>query len=330
MTVDVSTEVRGGLKFLKSNRNVDSLDKVKEKASVKAEAHSKKTSDSVTTNSDSDYLSDAILACSPNLHKQRSEQMSEKGHLRIPRSLHENPLYFDAHPIYQAILHRFFYLASYRIQEHNINGKIIILKPGQFCWSLRNLQKECGAKISVAFLRGAIRYFERVGFLTQTLTHKKTLITLSESILYEAKTKQPNTTSNTELTQSSHTNKEEEEYIDYDLIDARVREGKKQMKNLKGEELKLDESAIYRYMLKFPDIPTEVIKEAIERMVNQKNPIGDQNRYVEKTCRNLMNEKMKTIPKKTFKKEKPNSAPPKCTEKGITWAEFQKRKSINV
>jgi hypothetical protein len=134
-------------------------------------------------------------------------------HLRILRSLHENPRYTDACLAYQAILNRLLYLAAFYPMELNIQGNIIVLQPGQIGYSWRMLREKCGPKVTMGLLRGAIRFWRRVGFLTHFLTHDRLIITLSPSILYAKTENEPNTLSNTELTQSSHSKEERREVI---------------------------------------------------------------------------------------------------------------------
>jgi hypothetical protein len=146
--------------------------------------------------------------------------MKYQGHLQIPRSLHENPKYFNSSPIYQGLLNRFFYLAAFADMDLDIDGYTVHLKRGQFCYSFRFLLSLCGKKTTMGNLRGAIKFFARVGFLThfvtQGLTQERLLITLDESILCNQSKNgvntPSNTPSNTELTQLLHSKEERQEY----------------------------------------------------------------------------------------------------------------------
>lgn len=137
--------------------------------------------------------------------------MSEYGFIKLPRSLLENSAWYDARPAHQAVFLQILMRCCFKPTIHNFNGNLVELKIGQFAASLDQIQKFCGKHISIGDVRGCIRYFEKCQFLTQSLTHGKTVITLCQPDIYDHIKNTSNTTSNTELTQSSHTKEEREE-----------------------------------------------------------------------------------------------------------------------
>jgi phage replication O-like protein O len=99
------------------------------------------------------------------------------------------------------------------------------------------------------------------------------------------------------------------------IDDAGAREKIKESKMIKGSEIPIDDSEIYRHMLQYPEIPTEIVSEAIKRARQQKSPMRNINRYIEAVCKNLMDStKRQVFAEKTHKenkKPKQDSAPPK-------------------
>jgi hypothetical protein len=146
-------------------------------------------------------------------------------YIRPPRSLMDDCRFRDALLEHQIIFIRFIHLAAYVPFEHNIKGEIVQIRVGQLCYSLRKLAELCGKKCTLGLIRGAIRYFEKVDFLTQTLTHEKTIISITHRETYGLLNEWYNTRSNTELTQTSHTNREERELRE--LKNGKKREEKK-------------------------------------------------------------------------------------------------------
>ena len=200
---------------MKSNRKVDRLDKVKEKASALTEAHSKKTSDSVDTKSDSDSTSDAILACSPNLHKQRSEQMSEKGFIKIPRAIIDSEKW---HNLRLRQKNFFIYLLSrvqYRTSTYLEDGVEKRILPGQIRISYRNLVDDYNRetkfkeeRIDVPFLQRCVSACHACGWLDTLSDTVCTIITITVPELYEHYKSLSDTASDTETIQRRYNEEE--------------------------------------------------------------------------------------------------------------------------
>lgn len=123
----------------------------------------------------------------------------------IPRSLYEDPRFSGTTMKRRYIYLELIRLAAYAPLEHNIKGNIIKLKPAQVCYSQNGFSEPMGSEVTRGDIRGALHYFERVGLLTQTLTHGKTLVTLSYPDVYELFIKKPNPESNQELTSNEPT-----------------------------------------------------------------------------------------------------------------------------
>ncbi len=104
------------------------------------------------------------------------------------------------------------------------------------------------------------------------------------------------------------------------------------VKNLRGELIPIDESAIFQAMGKF-DFPTEVIQEAIERLKNTKYPVSNTISFVETTCRGILSDQRRKKPKKDdlslIKQGLTENAPPKGKEPWISFSDFQKKEKDN-
>jgi hypothetical protein len=70
--------------------------------------------------------------------------------------------------------------------------------------------------------------------------------------------------------------------------------------------------------------PTEIVKEAIEKARKQEGPVHCIKSYIRSICENDMRKRLESK-QKTEVPRKQDSAPPRCTAKGITWEECQKK-----
>jgi len=83
-----------------------------------------------------------------------------------------------------------------------------------------------------------------------------------------------------------------------------------------GKELSVTVSEIFRYFIKIPEIPTEVIERAINQAKKENTYVSDPFRYIEGICRRLtqVKKEKETKPKKP---KKQHHEPPVCTAKGV-------------
>lgn len=143
-----------------------------------------------------------ILAGSPKSYNTLGENMTTPFR-KIPEWLHNDVRFIDAEHFQQSTFQRFLHLVVSKPTEYNIKGNIIILQPGQYCCSRRELARQCGKKFTEENIRGTIRYFTKVEFLTQTLTHGKTLITLCDRIVNDMFFSEPHPNTHPQVTQRS-------------------------------------------------------------------------------------------------------------------------------
>ena len=102
--------------------------------------------------------------------------------------------------------------------------------------------------------------------------------------------------------------------------------------DLKGAPLIIDQSDIWKHMLKFPDIPTHIVEEAIHKLKQQSIPITCPKRYVESVSKNLLQvEKNESLRIKSYtdknkikdKKEK-DKTPEIIKKPTIKWGDYEK------
>jgi len=137
-------------------------------------------------------------------------------HIRIPNSVLDDPLYYDARLTHQAIFIRLIRLAAFKPMRHDIRGKIVDIKPGQLCYALQKIAELTGKHTSKDDVEGALRHFgEKCQFLLHEVLHKKSIITfLHPDICALFSISTPPTTPPPFLQDSSTKQTEETEYTE--------------------------------------------------------------------------------------------------------------------
>lgn len=125
--------------------------------------------------------------------------MSDKGFIKIPRALLQDPVFLQASPVYRTILFWWMEHARYAHQEKQFddNGTSLTLSPGECAFSIRQLQnsinqdlkenpnwkaKDLVGKTQIEY---AIKYFCGHNYTRQSTRHKKTVITFTFPWVYE-------------------------------------------------------------------------------------------------------------------------------------------------
>lgn len=196
---------------------IDRVDSINAKTSTQTEVFTELRD---TTPEQKNDVDSHILAHGRFSRKQEIV-MSEKTEINYSK----RPNCLSDHPAFRCakLKHRLFFLEllsriTFKEKVHYIMGNKIILKKNQYCASYQQLAEELSYecrwkedKFTVADVRGAINYFQRSRLLTQDLTHGKSIITVLYSEICEEKESTPNTGSNIDLTQTSHTKEEDKE-----------------------------------------------------------------------------------------------------------------------
>lgn len=128
----------------------------------------------------------------------------------LPRSILEDPLWKDTPPAQKEVFIVILENACYKPQRFDDHGHIIDLSPGQFCASIREIEKLCGKWITKKNVENAMSRFEKYGFWGQEVRHKKTILTFTHPDICAMFKKQKETTKGTNWGQTGDTNKERE------------------------------------------------------------------------------------------------------------------------
>lgn len=128
-----------------------------------------------------------IFAESP-ISYNRNFAMTEKksGFICIPRSLLEDPLWRDLPPTYQAFFYIILEHLCFKPRKFDDHGVMIDLKVGQLCASRKEMHKWCGKHFDKNIPERAIDKFVFYGFLSQEVSHRKSILTLTHRDTYNA------------------------------------------------------------------------------------------------------------------------------------------------
>lgn len=112
--------------------------------------------------------------------------MSVTGYVKIPRSLYEDPLWKSLPLTYRHVYMTILIHMAFKETIQDDHGVLVIIKPGQFLTTERELEKLCdNEEIDRCLIQRALKKFKNLGFSIQTSIHKKTIITISREDIYE-------------------------------------------------------------------------------------------------------------------------------------------------
>jgi hypothetical protein len=118
--------------------------------------------------------------------------MSNQGFIKLSRSLHTDPLWRglttrERH-VFMTLLHHVAF-SSYTMDDH---GTLVTVNPGQFLTTEREFSELCNhsrpkdmKRIERNFVARTWSKLNYIGFLSQKISHKKTLLTLTRKDIYE-------------------------------------------------------------------------------------------------------------------------------------------------
>lgn len=144
-------------------------------------------------------------------------KFTKSGFICIPRSLLEDPLWKKL-----SLKHRFLFITiiEYAVFSDHLfddHGKLIELKPGQICVSIRALQDLCGDEFSKNDIERGIAKLKLVGFLRQEVRHTKSVITITHKDTYTTLYSRTESRNETKLRQDRDT-KEQRQQREQDNI----------------------------------------------------------------------------------------------------------------
>lgn len=107
-------------------------------------------------------------------------------HIRIPKSLLDDPLWIDLPPAYKevfmVILKNVLWKAPQKFDDY---GKIIEIQIGQICISEADLLAKCGKFITSNDVQRSILKMKMYGFLSQEVIHRRNVLTIIHPDTYD-------------------------------------------------------------------------------------------------------------------------------------------------
>lgn len=117
----------------------------------------------------------------------------EKGYIRIPRSLLEDPKFKGAPPAFRIVLIEIINHAAIAAHDFNDHSKIVRVEVGEICFSLEIIRDLCGSGVSKKQVERSITYFKRVKFLGQRPGHRRSILKITHPDTYDLISKQTGT-----------------------------------------------------------------------------------------------------------------------------------------
>lgn len=153
------------------------------------------------------------------------------GYFSIPRSLIEDPLWYDLPDSYQRVFITLLSIACYKPRKFDNRGHLIDLFPGDLCITIRELSEKCGKWTSKNDVERALNKFLTFGWITKnvrqesrqyksilSITHKDTYELIIRGCETECETKLRQNLDKTE-TQKNKENKDKKENKNNQEID---------------------------------------------------------------------------------------------------------------
>lgn len=103
------------------------------------------------------------------------------------RSMASDPVWENSTMEQKVVLMTILFSVNWDARQWDVDGKKITLNPGQMFISTRKLAQKCGSDVTHRNVRTALERFEKLGFLTQQVTHRGTLISVVNWGKYQIK-----------------------------------------------------------------------------------------------------------------------------------------------
>lgn len=117
-----------------------------------------------------------------------SKEINNKstGWFKLYRSLFDDPVWTCSNPAYKVVLITLLGMVNFEHREWEFDGKKYSLEPGQTVTSLKSIAELAGDGVTEGQVRGALKRFEKLDFLTSKSTNKNRLITVKNWRKYQA------------------------------------------------------------------------------------------------------------------------------------------------
>ncbi len=107
-------------------------------------------------------------------------------HIRLPKSLLDDPLWLNLSPTCRDIFITLLKLAVYKTaRKFDDHGHVFDLEVGQLCMSYAEILKHCSKYISLIQVERSIQKLKKYGFLMQEVRYRKSIITISHLDTYD-------------------------------------------------------------------------------------------------------------------------------------------------
>ncbi len=182
--------------------------------------------------------------------------MSSEGFIQIQRSFLTDPLWLNLPHNYQHIFIVIIAHACFEPTSWDDHGHEIELQPGQLCTTIREIQGWCARGISKNEVERCIVKLKLYRFLRQEVRHHKSIITISDSVIYKKTKKKNETGSETTLRQDR--DKIETEYNKVKNVNKNIRpKSQPKPKSLVSADASTLCSLFLKKLLEFkPDLKT--------------------------------------------------------------------------
>ncbi|MHA3065617.1 hypothetical protein [Lacticaseibacillus saniviri] len=115
--------------------------------------------------------------------------MTEHGWFKVYRELWDKPIWLNSTPGQKVVLMTILKMANHKANKWEWREKPYEVMPGQFITSTKSIEVAGGKGITRQVVRGALKRFEKLGFITMQTTNESTLITVSNWGKYQVEEK---------------------------------------------------------------------------------------------------------------------------------------------
>lgn len=280
-----------------------------------------------------------IILDTPNSYNKKGVFMSQ-GFVILPRSLWNDVRWIGCKEKYKKVFLTILMNCAFKPTEFNIDNNIVKIEVAQFCISFRDLAELCNKgvrfkadKIDKNIVERSVSLFLQFGFVRHEVRHDKSIITITYKEIYDQFKNASETSSETRPRHNRDTNEELEEREDSSFKKKTIKEKdsdrSKISPSLKKEvseedvlvinsvcedkRLKIRDYVILSWLKKhecsYVMENLMLLDKAIENQKGTKNPVGNQESWMESALKRNYQKIRSNIEKNRefiscFKKEK--------------------------
>ena len=110
----------------------------------------------------------------------------QNGWIKLHRELIDKAIWNCSSPEHKTVLITILTMANHQEKKWIWGGEKVEIKPGQFISSLENIKDKCGTGVSIRNVRTALKFFEKLDFMTSEVTNHGRLISITNWGVYQA------------------------------------------------------------------------------------------------------------------------------------------------